>query len=95
MIIIGSYRDKDDEVIKKSLDDSIKHLSLEQSIEIKMNVSYQDLINYYRMALIGLQTMRNEHFGIAVVDMMASGLITVAHKFVNIISFGKKCFFLT
>jgi alpha-1,2-mannosyltransferase len=24
--------------------------------------------------------MRNEHFGIAVVELMASGIITIAHK---------------
>ena len=31
-------------------------------------------------AMIGLHTMWNEHFGIAVVEMMAAGLITIAHR---------------
>ena len=30
--------------------------------------------------LIGLHTMWNEHFGIAVVEMLAAGLITIAHR---------------
>lgn len=30
-------------------------------------------------ALIGIHTMKDEHFGISVVDMMAAGLITIAH----------------
>ena len=31
-------------------------------------------------ALMGLHTMWNEHFGIAVVEMLAAGLITIAHR---------------
>ena len=31
-------------------------------------------------ALVGLHTMWNEHFGIAVVEMLAAGLVTVAHR---------------
>jgi len=31
-------------------------------------------------ANIGIHTMKNEHFGIGIVEMMAAGLITVAHN---------------
>ena len=31
-------------------------------------------------ALVGVHTMWNEHFGIAVVEMLAAGLVTVAHR---------------
>lgn len=78
-MIIGSCRDNSDEERKKNIEDFAKHLSLEDSVEIKANVPYKDLIENYRMASIGLHTMWNEHFGIGVVDMMAAGLITVAH----------------
>lgn len=78
-MIIGSCRDKGDEERKKNIEDFTKYLSLEDSVEIKSNVSYNELIENYRMASIGLHTMWNEHFGIGVVEMMAAGLITVAH----------------
>lgn len=83
-MIIGSCRDKGDEERKKNIEDFTKHLSLEESVEIKANVPYKDLIENFRMASIGLHTMWNEHFGIGVVDMMAAGLITVAHRLVTI-----------
>lgn len=81
-MIIGSCRGKEDEERKKSMEDLSKHLSLENSVEIKANISYQELIQNYRSASIGLHTMWDEHFGIGVVECMAAGLITVANRFV-------------
>lgn len=80
LIIIGSCRNKEDEERKKNMEDLSRHLSLENSVEIKANVSYQELIQNYKMASIGIHTMWNEHFGISVVELMAAGLITVAHR---------------
>ena len=31
-------------------------------------------------ANIGIHSMKDEHFGIGIVEMMASGLLTIAHK---------------
>lgn len=81
-MIVGSCRNKEDEERKKNIEDFAKHLSLEKSVEIKANISYQELIQTYRMASIGIHTMWNEHFGIGIVECMAAGLITVAHRFV-------------
>ncbi len=33
-----------------------------------------------RQSMIGLHTMKDEHFGIVVVELMAAGLVTVAHN---------------
>jgi len=30
--------------------------------------------------LVGIHTMWNEHFGIGIVEMMAAGLLTIAHR---------------
>jgi hypothetical protein len=32
------------------------------------------------MIFLGIHTMWNEHFGIGIVEMMAAGLITIAHR---------------
>lgn len=85
-MIIGSCRDESDEERKKNIEDFTKHLSLEDSVEIKANVPYTELIENYRSASIGLHSMWNEHFGIGVVEMMAAGLITVAHGLVTSVS---------
>jgi alpha-1,2-mannosyltransferase len=31
------------------------------------------------MAKVGIHTMKQEHFGISIVEMMAAGLVTIAH----------------
>jgi alpha-1,2-mannosyltransferase len=38
------------------------------------------LERYLREASVGIHTMWNEHFGISVVEMMAAGLVVVAHN---------------
>lgn len=66
------------------MQDLSKHLSLENSVEFKVNVSYQELIQNYQLATIGLHTMWNDYFGIGVVDCMAAGLITISNQYVCI-----------
>lgn len=83
MVIIGSCRHEEDYERKKNIEDLSKHLALENSVEIKHNVSYQELIQNYQAASIGLHTMWNEHFGIGVVECMAAGLITVANRYIE------------
>lgn len=69
------------------MEDLTKHLSLENTVEIKANIPYSELVQNYKTASIGLHTMWNEHFGIGVVECMAAGLITVAHRFDTFFSF--------
>ncbi|XP_052872592.1 GDP-Man:Man(3)GlcNAc(2)-PP-Dol alpha-1,2-mannosyltransferase [Anopheles cruzii] len=78
--IVGSCRDEEDHVRVKNMQDLAKHLSLENSVEFRVNVSYAELLQCYQRATIGLHCMWNEHFGISVVDCMAAGLIMVANR---------------
>ncbi|XP_055613036.1 GDP-Man:Man(3)GlcNAc(2)-PP-Dol alpha-1,2-mannosyltransferase isoform X1 [Uranotaenia lowii] len=80
LMIVGSCRDAEDRERVKNMQDFAKHLSLENSVEFRVNVSYQELLQCFQVATIGLHTMWNEHFGISVVDCMAAGLIMVANR---------------
>lgn len=80
LVIVGSCRDKEDMERMTNMRDLSKHLSLENSVEFKVNISYQELVQCYQMAKIGLHTMWNEHFGISIVECMAAGLIMVANR---------------
>lgn len=82
LIIVGSCRNSEDYERLKNLQDLSKHLSLENSVEFKVNISHQELIQTYQVASIGLHTMWNEHFGIGIVECMAAGLIMVANRLV-------------
>lgn len=50
------------------------------SVEFKINVSFDELKQWYRNARFGIHTMWCEHFGIGIVELMASGVIVVAHN---------------
>lgn len=80
LIIVGSCRNADDYERLKNMEDLSKHLSLENSVEFKVNISYEELIECYQTASIGLHTMWSEHFGIGVVECMAAGLIMIANR---------------
>lgn len=80
LLIVGSCRNAADEERVKNMKDLTRHLSLENNVEFKINVSYQELIQCYQSALIGIHAMWNEHFGISVVECMAAGLIMIANR---------------
>lgn len=80
LIFVGSCRNVEDEERVQNMKDLTKHLSLENNVEFKVNASYQELIQCYQSALIGIHAMWNEHFGIGIVESMAAGLIMVANK---------------
>ncbi|ALC45198.1 CG11306 [Drosophila busckii] len=80
LIIVGSCRNEEEYERLQNMKDLAKHLSLENSIDFKVNVPYDDLLKMYETTKIGIHTMWNEHFGIGIVECMAAGLIMVAHK---------------
>lgn len=80
LVLCGSCRNTDDAKRVKDLMDLSKHFSLEDHVEFKVNLKYEELLKELEKAYIGIHTMLDEHFGIAVVEMMAAGLITVAHR---------------
>lgn len=80
LIIAGSCRNDNDYERLKNMQDLAKHLSLENNVDFKVNVPYQELLELYTKANIGIHTMWNEHFGIGIVECMAAGIIMVSHR---------------
>jgi alpha-1,2-mannosyltransferase len=78
LVIVGGVRNDAD----RQLFDSLQKLVNEKSlpVELRANLPYGELKKLYRSGLVGLHTMRNEHFGICVVEYMSAGLIPMAHK---------------
>lgn len=81
LVLIGSCRNEQDKARVKQLQQLVHDLALPQdSVQFVLNQPYSVLQEWFRSkASVGLHTMWNEHFGIGVVEMMASGLIVVAH----------------
>lgn len=82
LILIGGCRNDEDRSRVQDLQNVCAHLAVDDHVEFKINLPFEDLKSEIAQGLIGLHTMLDEHFGIAVVEMLASGLITLAHRWV-------------
>ncbi|XP_045453662.1 GDP-Man:Man(3)GlcNAc(2)-PP-Dol alpha-1,2-mannosyltransferase [Melitaea cinxia] len=80
LVLVGSCRNAADEERVKHLRDLAKHLALENSVSFLVNAPYAQLLQLYQSSALALHAMWNEHFGIGVVECMAAGLITIAHR---------------
>lgn len=79
LVLVGSVRDEADRARVEELRSLASQLNVEANVEFKLNISFGELLDEMRRSSIGLHTMQNEHFGIAVVESMAAGLIMVAN----------------
>eukprot|EP01095_Lingulamoeba_sp_RSL-Kostka_P006518 TRINITY_DN2050_c0_g1_i1.p1 TRINITY_DN2050_c0_g1~~TRINITY_DN2050_c0_g1_i1.p1 ORF type:complete len:349 (-),score=81.97 TRINITY_DN2050_c0_g1_i1:64-1110(-) len=82
LVLIGSCRNEGDENRISNLRNLAEQLGLKEDVdfEFAVNVSYDKLKSYLERAHIGLHTMWCEHFGIGVVELLAAGVITIAHN---------------
>jgi len=80
LVIIGGCRGPEDWKLLQDLKDLSKHFSVEDNVEFYPNLPFKDLLTEFGKATIGIHTMWNEHFGIGIVEMMAAGLLTIAHR---------------
>lgn len=76
-IMIGLAHDQN---IIQAVRNKIKRLHLEERITVVTNASRQDIKNYLTKAKVYLHTMKNEHFGISIVEAMTMGCIPVVHN---------------
>lgn len=64
MVFVGSCRHEEDYQRVAALKVEAKRLKVDELIEWKLNVSHQELQEQLSVAMIGLNAMWNEHFGI-------------------------------
>ncbi|XP_036760757.2 GDP-Man:Man(3)GlcNAc(2)-PP-Dol alpha-1,2-mannosyltransferase [Manis pentadactyla] len=79
LILIGGCRNQDDERRVNRLRRLSEDLQVQEAVEFKINIPFDELKSYLSEATIGLHTMWNEHFGIGVVECMAAGTVILAH----------------
>ena len=80
LVLIGSCRNEDDQQRVDELQKLARELNIQDNVKFVLNEPYSTLKEYFSKASIGIHTMWNEHFGIGVVEMMAAGLVTIAHN---------------
>jgi alpha-1,2-mannosyltransferase len=80
LILIGSCRNDQDRARVEELRRLVVELKLDHVVQFNLNPPYSELQAAMEQASMGIHTMRQEHFGIGIVEMMASGLLTMAHN---------------
>lgn len=77
--LIGATRGPEDEALVEDLRKYAREIGVENSIDFKLNKPRGEIIEIFSKAKCAIHTMKDEHFGISVVEMMAAGLVTIAH----------------
>lgn len=78
-IMIGATRGIEDEKIVQELKRQRDSLGLSDSVDFAINKPWPEVLSYFKRAKVAIHTMKEEHFGISIVEMMAAGLIVIAH----------------
>ena len=78
--ILGAVRNEDDQKLFDNLQNYINNLNLTNSVKLIKNAPTSKVQDEFKKAKIGIHTMRDEHFGISIIEMMAAGLIVITHN---------------
>lgn len=79
-IMIGGCRDEADYARVDRLKARAAELELGKSVQFFVNVPFPRLQQLLGASIAGLHGMKDEHFGISVVEYMAAGSIPIAHN---------------
>lgn len=80
LIFVGSCRNEEDYSRVENLRLECERLEIADHVEFRVNIGYDQLKLLLKTSLIGFHAMKNEHFGIAIVEYMAAGVIPIAHN---------------
>ncbi|KAI7824987.1 hypothetical protein BX661DRAFT_185066 [Kickxella alabastrina] len=79
LVMIGGARNLADEARAETLRQLADSLGVGRQVKVVVNAPWDNVLQWLRRGSVGLHTMRDEHFGINIVEMMAAGLLTIAH----------------
>jgi alpha-1,2-mannosyltransferase len=78
--MIGTVRNTSDQEIVDSLKEKASDLGILDRLEFEINQDRCQIVEIFKQAKVAIHTMEFEHFGIAVVELMSAGIITIAHN---------------
>ena len=76
---VGGCRNDADAARLEQLRQLSVSLGIEPNVTFRPNASYSEVREVLGRSMAGLHSMRDEHFGISVVEYMAAGCIPIAH----------------
>jgi len=78
--LMGGVRNDEDKALYNGLKNYVNQLGLNEYVEFFSNLPSSEIKKKFEIAKVGIHTMKDEHFGISVIEMMSAGLITIAHN---------------
>lgn len=78
-VMVGATRGREDELLVEKLRQQAEILGIKDTVEFMINRSREDILKLFAESKVAIHTMKEEHFGISIVEMMSAGLITIAH----------------
>eukprot|EP01061_Rhynchopus_euleeides_P009225 TRINITY_DN18358_c0_g1_i1.p1 TRINITY_DN18358_c0_g1~~TRINITY_DN18358_c0_g1_i1.p1 ORF type:complete len:537 (+),score=169.78 TRINITY_DN18358_c0_g1_i1:96-1613(+) len=78
--LVGGVRNSADRQRVQGLQELAETLGITGNVKFHVDLPYDSLKQLLSESIAGLHTMWNEHFGIGIVEYMASGCIPVAHR---------------
>lgn len=78
--LVGSCRDARDEAFLHDLQKKSIEMGISDSVSFKKNLPFSEILSIFSKAKAGIHTMKAEHFGIAVVELISAGLLVCAHN---------------
>ena len=79
LVLVGGVRHEADRERLAGLVNMANHLGIQSSVDFQTSIPAVQLRALLGAAHAGLHTMRDEHFGIGVVEYMAAGAVPIAH----------------
>jgi len=79
LLLVGSCRNDGDRGRVTMLREYAEELQIASCVQFFLNVSYENLLEHLAQSTVGIHTMKDEHFGIGVVEFLAGGLVTLAY----------------
>ena len=80
LVMIGSCRNQEDRDRVKELRRIASNMGIGKNIRFEINVPFDRLKDELSQATAALHTMKDEHFGICLVECMAAGCVMVGHN---------------
>jgi alpha-1,2-mannosyltransferase len=80
LVLVGSVRDAHDSKRVYNLRLLVNELHIRDRVEFHLDAPWDEVLECFRKASVGVNGMWNEHFGIGVVEYQAAGLISVVNN---------------
>jgi alpha-1,2-mannosyltransferase len=80
LVLVGGARNPSDLARVAALQALAASLDITPHVTFAVNAPYPEMLALLKTASVGIHTMIDEHFGISVVELMAAGVVPVAHR---------------